>query len=111
MITYTREEFKTTFGTSPAKLFDLNKLLTNQHRVEAMGLPDPKLARVRLEYGTIVGNEKLEDLIFAIEVAYWIDGSFKAKIIKVHIFNTQTEQDLHKAEHSAKADTQRWQDN
>ena len=109
MLELTRDEFKKMFKKSPGELFDLRKILTAQHRLEAMRLPNPELMRVRCEYGTLRAPG-LPDLIYCIDVGYFIDrGRFKAVIDKVIIFDNQTEQDLHK---SIAANTQpNWSDN
>lgn len=113
MLELTREEFKTMFGKKPGELFDLTKILTPKHRIEAMQQPNPNLMRVRREFGTIVsGDPKLKPIIYAIDVGYFVDkDGFKAVIEHVIIFDDQAEQDLAKAKASAHADTQRWNDN
>lgn len=99
MLSLTREQFKQRFGKSPGTLFDLDKILTSQHRIEAMQFPSATHMRVRREYGTIKGSETLKDLIYGIDVGYYIkDGNFKAVITHVFIFDTQLEQDVHKIE-------------
>lgn len=109
MIEFTREEFKKEFGKSPAELFDLTKILKENHKIEAMRLPDPNLMRVRTEYLTLVAPNK-PDLICAIDVGYWIeDGWFRAQIQHVVIFDDQAEQDLAKAKSAATAPN--WNDN
>lgn len=105
----TRDQFKAEFGKAPGALFDLTKILNTNHRIEAMRLPDPKLMRVRKEYGTLVAPGK-PDIIYCLDVGYWIDdGRFKAVIEKVIIFDDQAEQDLHKA--AAAAHAPNWNDN
>lgn len=97
MLELTREQFTAAFGKPPGALFDLTKILTEQHKIEAMRLPDPKLMRVRREYGTLRANGRT-DLIYCLDVGYFIDDDgFKAVIENVIIFDDQTEQDLHKA--------------
>jgi hypothetical protein len=110
MLELTRDQFKTAFGCLPGKLFDLTKILTKQHQIEAMRLPNPQLMRVRSEYGTLSADGR-QDLIFCIDVGYFIaDGRFQATIQKVIIFDNQTEQDCHKAITAATVN-QNWNDN
>lgn len=109
MIEFTREEFKRQFGKSPGELFDLTKILTEQHKIEAMRLPDPTLMRIRREYLTLRAPNK-PDLISAIDVGYFIDkDGFKAVIEHIVIFDDQTEQDLDKAKSAATEEN--WNDN
>lgn len=108
MIEFTRDEFKKQFGKSPAELYDLTKILTEEHKIEAMRL-DSRYMRIRREYLTLRAENK-PDLISAIDVGYWIeDGRFRARIEHVVIFDSQAEQDLDKASRSVNEPN--WNDN
>lgn len=113
MLQLTRDEFKAMFGRKPGDLFDLTKILTPQHQIEAMGQPDPRLMRVRREYGTLSSsNPNLKDIIYCLDVGYFVDkDGFKAVIENVIIFDDQAEQDLHKASMQATTEPQNWQSN
>lgn len=109
MTEFTRDQFKKIFGVSPGKLFDLNKILTEQHRIEAMRLPNPSLSRMRAECGTLKAPGK-PTLIYCLHISYWIEsGRFRASIRKVIIFDSQSELDLHRIEMQVKEPN--WNDN
>lgn len=113
MLELTRDQFKEMFGKKPGELFDLKKILTPKHRIEAMQQPNPNLMRVRREFGTMVSsNPKLKPIIYAIDVGYFVDkDGFKAVIEHIIIFDDQAEQDLARIEASVHAETQQWNQN
>lgn len=109
MLTLTRDQFKAAFGIEPGKLFDLTRILTPKHRIEAMQLATPGAMRMRREYLTM-SHPGYPTIIAALEVGYWTEsGRFRATIRKIILFDSQAEFEAHRAVHGK--DSQQWNEN
>lgn len=98
MLDLKRDEFQRMFGCPPGELFNLKQILTGAHMNEAYEhAKRSSEALVRREYGTLRSTLIHKPLIYAIEVAYWMeDGSyFRASIQRVIVFDNKAEQNAH----------------
>ncbi len=100
MITYTAKQFKLRYGHKPGQIFNLERHLTAQHKLDAMS--GPTRAVLRLEFGTLHAEPEIN---YALEVRWWLgdDGNLKGVIDHVSIFKDYLEMDQYRKKTAAKA--------